>query len=152
MGPSVCAKSMPRIRRLFVAALALLPIGLVFAQRANKASRPVRRYHAVTGLRPEKADYYFKLHAATWPSVLKMIERANIRNFSIAVKEIEGKLYLFSYYEYMGDDYDADMKKVAADPETQRWWRETEPCQLPLPDAAAKGVIWSEAKEIFYTE
>lgn len=56
-----------------------------------------------------------------------------------------------SYFEYVGSDFDADMKKVAADPETQRWWKETEPCQLPLPEAAAKGTIWSDAREVFYT-
>ena len=123
----------------------------LFARSKKTSSRPPRRFHAVTGLRPEKAEYYFKLHAATWPGVLKMIEQANIRNFSIAVKEIKGKLYLFSYYEYVGEDYEADIKQVAADPETQRWWRETEPCQLPLPEAAASGVIWSDAREVFYT-
>ena len=42
------------------------------------------------------------------------------------------------------------MKKMAADPETQRWWKETDPCQQPLPDAAARGKIWSDAKEVFY--
>jgi L-rhamnose mutarotase len=136
---------------LFIAALAFQPVKLLFAQDSSKVRRPLRRVQAVTGLRPEKADYYFKLHAATWPGVLTMIERANIRNFSIAVKEIESKLYLFSYYEYFGDDYEADMKRITADPETQRWWRETDPCQLPLPDAAAKGVIWSESREVFYT-
>jgi L-rhamnose mutarotase len=121
------------------------------AQPANKFNRPARRYHAVTGLRRDKAQHYFELHAAVWPGVLKMIELANIRNFSIAVKEIDGKLYLLSYYEYVGDDYEADMKKVAADPDTQRWWQETEPCQLPLPDASARRIIWSEAQEVFYT-
>jgi len=139
------------VRRLLLGALAILPTSSLAAKPADKSTRPVRRFHAVTGLRREKAGYYFKLHAAVWPGVLKMIEQANIRNFSIAVKEIEGKLYLFSYYEYVGDDYEGDMKRVAADPETQRWWRETEPCQLPLPDAAAQGIIWSEGKEVFYT-
>lgn len=148
----MAVKSINRVRRLFFTAVALLPMGFLFAQSAKKSSRPARRYHAVTGLRREKADYYFKLHASVWSGVLKMIEQANIRNFSIAVKEIEGKLYLFSYYEYVGDDYEADMKKVAADPETQRWWRETEPCQLPLPDAATEGIIWSDAKEVFYNQ
>lgn len=105
----------------------------------------------MTGLRPEKAEYYVKLHAQTWPGVLQMIERANIRNFSIAVKEIEGKLYLFSYFEYVGSDYEADMRRIAADPETQRWWKETEPCQLPLPEAAKQGRIWADAREVFYT-
>jgi len=32
----------------------------------------------------------------------------------------------------------------------QRWWKETDPCQQPLPDAAAKGKIWSDTKEVFY--
>jgi hypothetical protein len=42
------------------------------------------------------------------------------------------------------------MKKMAADPETQRWWKETDPCQSPLPDAAAKGKIWSDMKEVYH--
>jgi L-rhamnose mutarotase len=132
-------------------ALALLAASALPADMTTDKNDQVRRFHGVVGLRPEKADYYFKIHAAVWPGVLKMIEQANIRNFSIAVKEIDGKPYLFSYFEYVGDDFDADMKRIAADPETQRWWKETEPCQLPLPDAAAKGAIWSDAREVFYT-
>lgn len=27
---------------------------------------------------------------------------------------------------------------MAADSTTQRWWKETDPCQQPLPDAAEK--------------
>ena len=45
----------------------------------------------------------------------------------------------------------ADMAKMAADPETQRWWKETDPCQIPLPEARAKGKIWTMAEEVFYT-
>jgi L-rhamnose mutarotase len=72
--------------------------------------------------------------------VLKAIKRSNIRNYSIAVQQIERKFYLFSYYEYIGDNYDVDMKRIAMDVETQRWWQETAPCQLPLPDAAPEGI------------
>ena len=117
----------------------------------NPSTPAVRRFHSVTGLKPEKADYYFELHANTWPGVLKQIHEANLRNFSIAVKEIEGKLYLFSYFEYVGSDFEADMRKIAQDPETQRWWKETDPCQAPLPDAAGGNSIWSSAREVFYT-
>ena len=42
------------------------------------------------------------------------------------------------------------MKKMAADPETQRWWKETDPCKQPLPDAAAKRKIWSDTMEVYY--
>jgi L-rhamnose mutarotase len=81
-----------------------------------------------------------------------MIRQCHIRNFSIYKREIEGKLYLFAYLEYTGDDFDADMKKMGADPETQRWWKETDPCQIPFPEAAAKAKIWADTKEIYHLE
>lgn len=115
----------------------------------NKKSK---RVGMVTGLDPEKAAYYKALHADAWDGVLAAIGQYNIRNFSIYLKEIDDKLYLFSYYEYVGDDYEADMKRIAADTTTQRWWRETDPCQLPLPEAAAKGEIWTPMEEVFHTD
>ncbi len=112
--------------------------------------KPVQRYAWVTGLKPEQAQRYRDLHAHPWPAVGRMIKECNIRNFSIHEREIDGKLYLFAYLEYTGKDFDADMKKMAADPETKRWWKETDPCQSPLPDAAAKGKIWADTKELYF--
>jgi L-rhamnose mutarotase len=135
--------------------LMLLLIGLLFGcsqqQPSNAPSNPPpKRYAWVTGLRPEKAAYYKELHAKPWPSVNKMLKDCHIQNYSIHLKEIDGKLYLFSYLEYTGSDFDADMKRMAADPETQRWWKETDPCQQPLPDAAEKGKIWSDTEEVYF--
>jgi L-rhamnose mutarotase len=111
-----------------------------------------QRFAWITGLRPEKAAYYRQLHADPWPAVNAMIKECNIQNFSIHECEIDGRPYLFAYLEYTGGDFEADMKKMAADPETQRWWKETDPCQTPLPDAAAKGKIWSDMKEVYFLE
>jgi L-rhamnose mutarotase len=110
----------------------------------------VERHAWVTGLKPEKADHYRQLHANAWPAVSRMIKACHIRNFSIFEREIGGKLYLFAYLEYTGDDFAADMAKMAADPETQRWWKETDPCQVPLPEAAAAGRIWADAREVYH--
>ena len=129
--------------------LALLIAALLLPGWAVE-TRPPKRMAWVTGLRPEKAARYKALHASTWPSVARRIKECHIQNYSIHLREIDGKLYLFAYYEYTGDDFDADMKAMAADPDTQRWWRETDPCQLPLPAAAAKGKIWSETEEVFF--
>ncbi len=118
---------------------------------SHLAKQPVR-YAWVTGLKPEKAEYYKSLHAQPWPAVLKQIKANHIRNYSIYVREIDGKPYLFSYLEYTGKDFKGDMARMAADPETQRWWKETDPCQAPLPDAAARGKIWSDAEEVFHLE
>lgn len=114
------------------------------------AQKAPQRYAWVTGLKPDKADYYRQLHANPWPSVNKMIKACKIQNFSIHEREIDGKLYLFAYLEYTGTNFNADMKRMAADLETQRWWKETDPCQSPLPDAAAAGKIWSDTKEVYF--
>ncbi|MBI4664562.1 MAG: L-rhamnose mutarotase [Verrucomicrobia bacterium] len=112
--------------------------------------QPPQRFAWVTGLKPEKAAYYRQLHAHPWPGVNKTIKECHIRNFSIYEFEINGQLYLFASLEYTGANFDADMKRMAADPETQRWWKETDPCQLPLPAAAANGKIWADTQEVYY--
>jgi L-rhamnose mutarotase len=129
--------------------LFVLVAGLLVGCAAPQKTTPVR-YAWVTGLKPEKAEYYKQLHAQPWANVVKEIKACHIQNYSIYLREIDGKLYLFSYLEYIGKDWDGDMKKMAADPETQRWWKETDPCQAPLPDAAAKNKIWSDAQEVFH--
>jgi L-rhamnose mutarotase len=112
--------------------------------------KPPQRYAWVTGLKPDKAARYEDLHAHVWPGVNKIIKSCHIQNFSIHEREINGQLYLFAYLEYTGTNFDADMARMAADPETQRWWKETDPCQSPLPDAAAKGKIWADTKEVYF--
>jgi L-rhamnose mutarotase len=120
------------------------------AMNSATPARAPQRFAWVTGLRPEKAAYYRELHANAWPAVNRQIKASHIQNFSIHEREIEGKLYLFAYLEYTGTDFAADMKKMADDPETRRWWKETDPCQAPLPDAAAAGKIWADTKEVYY--
>lgn len=111
-----------------------------------------RRFGMVTGVRPEKVEYYKELHANTWDGVLKKIYECNIRNYSIYLQKIDDKLFLFSYYEYVGDNYEEDMRKIAADSVTQRWWKETDPCQIPLPGAAARQKIWTSMEEVFHID
>jgi L-rhamnose mutarotase len=128
--------------------LPLLILSAVLAGCTNQ--KAPQRYVWVTGLKPEKAQRYRELHANPWPGVNKMIKQSHIQNFSIHEREIEGKLYLIAYLEYTGTNFEEDMKRMAADPETQRWWRETDPCQLPLPDALARGKIWSDTEELYF--
>ena len=107
----------------------------------------MKRYGSVIKVVPEKLEEYKRLHTAVWPGVLEMIQKCSIRNYSIYYKDG----YLFSYYEYTGDDYAADMAKMAADPETQRWWSVCEPCQQPL-ETRASGEWWATMEEVFHTD
>jgi L-rhamnose mutarotase len=107
----------------------------------------MKRYGTVIALNPEKLEEYKRLHAAVWPGVLKTIAECNIRNYSIFYQEN----LLFAYFEYIGADYAADMARMAADPVTQKWWKETDPCQHPVP-WAKKGEWWSEMEEVFHCD
>lgn len=107
----------------------------------------VQRYGSVIKVAPGRLEEYKRLHAAVWDSVKKMIKECNLQNYSIYYKDG----YLFSYNEYTGNDYAADMAKMAADPETQRWWTFCEPCQQPL-ESRAEGEWWATMEEVFHLD
>lgn len=105
----------------------------------------MKRYGMMIRVKPELEDAYRHLHANTWPAVLQRISESNIRNYSIFLRDG----FLFSYYEYVGDDYQADMAAIAADPVTQAWWKLTDPCQEPV-EGAEEGEWWAEMQEVFH--
>ena len=107
----------------------------------------MKRYGMVIHVKPEKIDEYKKLHTAVWPDVLKTISDCNIRNYSIYLKDST----LFSYFEYTGSNFDADMAKMASDPVTQKWWDVCKPCQQPL-ESRSKGEWWANMEEVFHHE
>ena len=112
----------------------------------------MKRYGMVLGLQPGKIEEYKKLHAAVWPDVLKMIQQCHIQNYSIYLHKLDdGQHYLFSYFEYTGADFAADMAKMAADPTTQRWWSCCKPCQKPLAHRAPDE-WWANMEEVFHTD
>ncbi|WP_263377624.1 L-rhamnose mutarotase [Granulicella paludicola] len=105
----------------------------------------MQRYAQIIRLRAEDEAEYIRYHAEVWPTVLKRIEDCNIRNYSIFLRDH----VLFAYFEYHGTDYEADMKLMAADAETQRWWKIMDPMQQPMENAGA-GEKWSALKEVFH--
>jgi L-rhamnose mutarotase len=110
----------------------------------------VKRYGSLVGLKADKIQGYKLLHAKVWPNILGMIKQCNIRNYSIYLHRLpDGNHYLFSYLEYIGDNFEADMAIMAADPETQRWWDVCKPCQEPLTNRQ-EGEWWSEMEEVFH--
>ncbi len=120
------------------------PVSGTVSNQAVIEKPNVKRYGKVIKVKPEKLDYYKKLHAEPWPEVLKALYECNLRNFSIYYRDG----YLFSYYEYIGSNYDADMKKLSE--LTAAWLKETDPCQQPV-ESAKPGEWWAEMEEVFHT-
>ncbi|PTS99030.1 L-rhamnose mutarotase [Pedobacter sp. HMWF019] len=135
-----------------VSIIIILLSGLLFSGCQTKIkNQRVKRFGSITGLKADKLERYKELHANAWPEVLKKIKDCHIQNYSIYLQKIKNEYYLFSYFEYTGEDFDGDMKKMAADSKTQQWWKETDPCQQPLPETAAKKEIWTTMEEVFHT-
>ncbi len=112
----------------------------------------MKRYGMVIGLHPEKVEEYKRLHAAVWPEVLSMIQRCHIRNYSIYLRQLDdGRHCLFSYFEYDGHDFAADMARMAADPATQKWWSFCKPCQHPL-SSRGRDEWWAAMEEVFHCD
>ena len=107
----------------------------------------MKRFASVIGLPPESVERYEALHASVWPAVLERISGSNIVNYSIYRY---GEL-LFAYMEYDGNDFEADMAAMAADPVTQEWWDVCKPLQRPVEDRA-EGEWWKDLPEIFHTD
>ena len=107
----------------------------------------MKRYGQIIGVRADRLEEYKKYHADVWPEILDMIRECNIQNYSIFYKDG----LLFAYLEYVGDDFDADMAKMAADPKTQEWWDIMMPMQEPL-ETRAEGEWWANMEEVFHMD
>lgn len=101
----------------------------------------------VLKIKPEAIPEYKRLHRETWPEILEIISRANIRNYSIFLKEPEN--LLFAYWEYHGTDFGRDQAKLAQEPRMKDWWKLCDPMQEPL-ENRAEGEWWARMEQVFF--
>ena len=105
-----------------------------------------RRFGKVIGIKEDRIDEYKDLHADSHPGVRFFISQACIENFSIYIEKFEdGRFYLFSYFEYTGDDYESDMARMAEQPEIKSWLSVTDTMQMPFPGES----MWKEMEQVF---
>jgi L-rhamnose mutarotase len=134
------------------ATLVVLVLAAAVAATGCTPQARVQRYGQVLEVKPEKIEEYKRLHADVWPGVLKQIKECHIQHYSIYLGEAQkGRWYLFAYFEYTGDDFDADMARMAADPATQKWWDVCMPCQQPVP-TRREGEWWHTMEEVFHMD
>ena len=102
----------------------------------------MKRFILHSDLKPEKVEDYKILHKNAWPELLEVISESNITNYSISVRGTQ----VFTYYEYVGDDYDTDMKKLDESPVMQKWWTFSKPCFLYHEEEK----YYEDLEEVFY--
>lgn len=114
---------------------------------SDVSKKQIKRFGSVIKIKPEMIAQYKELHANPWPEVMEQISKSNIRNYSIYLKDD----YLFGYFEYVGDDFEGDMARMAEDSVTREWWKMTDPCQIPL-DSRKEGEWWANMEEVFHQD
>ena len=111
----------------------------------------MQRVGQIIRLKPGAYEEYKRLHAEAWPGVLDAISRAGVRNFSI----YHWNGFLFACLEYVGDDLEADLALLTADPVMRDWWRLTDALQEPVQghsSGSVEGNWWTPMEELFHME
>jgi len=110
----------------------------------------MKRYGWIGKLKPDAVDTYVTLHADAWPAVLQCNKECHLQNYSIFLTRMpSGEHLLFSYLEYTGEDFEADMNRMAANPEIQRWWAACKPCFEAI-EGLEPGEVWAPMDIVFY--
>lgn len=133
--------------KLFTITLAALLMMSCTVQEEKISEKEVTRYGWVIQVKAEKLEEYKALHANPWPEIDSMLKVCNIQNYSIYYRDG----LLFSYLEYTGDDFEADMALMATDSMTNVWWALTDPCQEPV-ESAEEGVWWADMEELYHLD
>lgn len=121
------------------------------APDTSRGKRGAGHYVSMVGLVLEQEDEYRKLHAEVWADVQAAIKAARITNYRIFVTpSLDGRKYLISSFDYVGDDLDKDVATIAQDPTTsEKWWPLTDACQFRL-DSAKPGEQWTPLEQLMF--
>lgn len=111
----------------------------------------MKRYFGQIGrIKPECIQHYCRLHEVDvyteqWIGILDLIHKCNIENYSIFIEDD----IVFGYFEYVGNDYEADMQKMANNPLNKLWWSHTRPCFTKY-KADSPEAFYTDMKQIFH--
>jgi len=84
------------------------------------------------------------VHTEKWAQVLATIADCNLRNYNIFIEDD----VVFAFFEYVGEDYEADMKKMEQCPVTQEWWKHTKPCFTKYKESSTEP-FYNDMEQIF---
>lgn len=88
----------------------------------------MKRIGSVIGIKPEFINEYKKTHADVWPEVLEKISESKIKNYSVFAQGDR----LFSFFEYYGDNFEEDIKKMKESKKFKEWEKFHENMFYPL--------------------
>lgn len=139
----------PKLLRISIASV-LFATGLTgaFAQTPEAATKSMKRFGEIVGIKPDKIKEYKRLHADSNPGVRDLLSKYHLQNFSIYLQEIDGKWYEFKYCEYTGKDFKGDMDKLSKEPRIIEWLKKCDPMQIPLKGHKS----WAPMEQVYFNK
>lgn len=118
------------------------------AQATNVAplKNGVQRHTQIVEIKADKVDACKKLFAAFPAEVAELQQEAQIRNMTRFIKELGGKPYLVTYFEYAGTNYAGDIQRLESK-DAMKSWRKSLAELLVSPQTQG----WEDVEEVFYT-
>lgn len=118
-------------------------------KKTDGSKKNVKRVGMVIKIKPEFIEEYRELHSDSNQGVRDLLTKANMHNFSIFLHQLDdGNWYEFGYYEYTGDDFEADMAELDKHPRNIEWLKVCNPMQVPLEGHEG----WAEMEQVYYNE
>ncbi|MGD0341237.1 MAG: L-rhamnose mutarotase [Bacteroidales bacterium] len=115
----------------------------------SRLTHDVMRIGMVIKIDPSRIKEYLALHADSNPGVRDLLKKYNMINFSIFITQLEdGNYYEFGYYEYKGNNYEADMAALNAEPRNKEWLEICDPMQIPLKGETS----WKKMKQVYFNK
>jgi L-rhamnose mutarotase len=116
-------------------------------KEVESAKKDVKRVGMVIKIKPEYIEEYKAVHSESNAGVRDLLIKANMRNFSIFLHQLDdGNWYEFGYYEYTGNDFEADMATLDKHPRNIEWLKICDPMQVPLDGYEG----WAEMEQVYY--
>jgi L-rhamnose mutarotase len=117
------------------------------SQKEEITEKDVKRVGMVIKIKPEYIEEYKAVHSESNAGVRDLLIKANMRNFSIFLHQLDdGNWYEFGYYEYTGNDFEADMATLDKHPRNIEWLKICDPMQVPLDGYEG----WAEMEQVYY--
>lgn len=109
--------------------------------------KETRRVGRVIEVKKERLTEYGFLHSNSNLGVRDLLQKYNFHNYSIYITKFDnGKYYLFCYYEYTGENIEADELNLIKEPRVIEWLKVTDACQVPFKGDKS----WTIMEEIYH--
>lgn len=104
----------------------------------------MKRFLRMAKVRPDAITEYIERHANAPDTLLRALSATHIQNYSIAEKDGT----LISFFEYTGENFEADMQILKNNPASKAWNQELEHCFIH----GEEEPCWEEFREVFHME